>query len=259
MIVAVGYSQWELTRIIGVSQVCINKVLQCNLDTGQPHQRRSGVHRGLATAQKGRQLIRMVSIVNRLLVAGFRSRHPTRCIRLTLDHIWQRRVWGRMHRMWDPRHWVSRDVSHFMPSQSDGRAHVRRMQGERLIDAYIQPTVGNCCPSVMVWGAIRCGRSELVVFYGPLNCQCYIRLLCGKVLPWATNVFGKTLCISPNSMWHDILFSHNRMWRSLAGQLWVQTWTPLSMFGTKWGSGCETWMTPLPCAFLANRGGHTRY
>ena len=73
----------------------------------------------------------------------------------------------------------------------DGRARVRRRQGE-MIDAWIQPTVGNCGPSVMVWGAIHHGgRSELVVLDGTLNCQHYIRLLRDSMLPCATGVIGR--------------------------------------------------------------------
>ena len=38
----------------------------------------------------------------------------------------------------------------------------------------------------------------------------------------------------------QLLFWHYRMWRSWTGQLGVQSWTPLSIFETKWGSGSET-------------------
>ena len=37
-----------------------------------------------------------------------------------------------------------------------------------------------------------------------------------------------------------------RMLRSCTGQLGVQIWTPLSMFGIKCQSGSDTWMTPPP-------------
>ena len=40
-----------------------------------------------------------------LLVADFRSRHPTRCPRFTLDHRWCHLVWRRTHRNRDLRHW----------------------------------------------------------------------------------------------------------------------------------------------------------
>ena len=41
-----------------------------------------------------------------------------------------------------------------------------------------------------------------------------------------------------------VMVGHFWMWRSRAGQLRVQAWKPSSMFGTKWGSGCKTWVTP---------------
>ena len=40
-------------------------------------------------------------------------------------------------------------------------------------------------------------------------------------------------------------FLTNRMLRSWTGQLGVQTWTQLSMFGIKCQSGSETWMSPI--------------
>ena len=40
-------------------------------------------------------------------------------------------------------------------------------------------------------------------------------------------------------------FWTNRMLRSWTGQLWVQTWTQLSMIGIKCQSGSETWMSLL--------------
>ena len=40
-------------------------------------------------------------------------------------------------------------------------------------------------------------------------------------------------------------FWTNGMLRSWSGQLGVQTWTQLSMFGVKCQSGSETWMTPF--------------
>ena len=37
-----GNSQWEVARMLGVSQGCISKILRCNQETGWPHQRKYG-------------------------------------------------------------------------------------------------------------------------------------------------------------------------------------------------------------------------
>ena len=94
---AEGYSQWEVKRMLGVSQGCISKILPRNRDTSQTYQWRRGGQRSLSAAREGRQLIRMVrdnrfispprvemirrfrsrlsirSIVDKLLVASYRS------------------------------------------------------------------------------------------------------------------------------------------------------------------------------------------
>ena len=52
----------------------------------------------------GRQ-VSVRTIRRRLLAAGYWSRRPSRCPRLTLEHRRRRREWGRMHRVWDLRKW----------------------------------------------------------------------------------------------------------------------------------------------------------
>ena len=73
---------------------------------------------------------------------------------------------GRRHRVWDRRQWrpcIFSDESRFSLYHSDGRVRVCRRQRARLIDACVQPNDGNRGPSVMVWGVIHHGGSELVV------------------------------------------------------------------------------------------------
>ena len=102
------------------------------------------------------------SIVNRLLSADYRSRHPVRCPRFNLDHKRHSRVCKRTQRRWD-----------FLCLIVSRRARVRCRQGKRLIHACIQPTDGN---SVMLWGAIHHGgMSELVVLDGTFNHQSCIK------------------------------------------------------------------------------------
>jgi transposase len=216
-----GNSQREVARMLGVSQGCVSKILRRNRETGRPHQRKRGGSMKISTPREDRQLLRMVrtnrfisaprlrmqmirrfrrrmsvrTIRRRLLAAGYWSRRPARCPRLTLEHRRRRREWGRRHRVWDHRQWrhcIFSDESRFSLYHSDGRVRVRRRQGERLIDACVQLTDGNRRPSVMVWGAIHHGgRSELVVVDGPLNRHGYIQILRDQMLPWATGVFGR--------------------------------------------------------------------
>ena len=92
---------------------------------------------------------------------------------------------------------VSSVMSPGSPYHSDGWVQVRRRQGERLIDACVQPNDGNRGPSVMVWGAIHHGgRSELVVVDGAMNRHRYIQILRNQMLPWATGCLDETLCTS---------------------------------------------------------------
>ena len=62
--------------------------------------------------------------------------------------------------MWDLRQWthcIFSDESRFSLYHSDDRVRVRRRQGERLIDACVQPNDGSRGLSVMVWGEIHHG------------------------------------------------------------------------------------------------------
>ena len=135
------------------------------------------------------------TIRRQLLAAGYWSRRPARCPRFTLEHRRRHREWGRRHRVWDLRQWrhcIFGDESRFSLYHSDGRVQVRRRQGERLIDACIQPNDGNHGPPVMVRGAIyHGGRSELVVVDGAMNRHRYIQILRNEVWPWATGVFWR--------------------------------------------------------------------
>ena len=159
------------------------------------------------------------TIRRRLLAAGYWSRRPVGCPRLTLEHRRRRREWWRRHRVWDLRQWkhcIFSDESRFS-LYNDGRVLVRRRQGERLVDASVQPNDGNRVPSVVVWGAIHHGRrSELVVVEGAMNRHRYIQIVRYQMLPWATGVFGRNFvyvqCLAPYSMWHGSLFGPTGCW-----------------------------------------------
>ena len=163
-----GNSQREVARVLGVCQGCISKILRRNRETGRPHQRKRGGSMKISTPREDRQLLQMIStnrfisaprlrmqmirrfgsqmsvrtIRRQFLAAGYWSRRPARCPRLTLEHRRRRREWGRRHRVWDLRQWrhcIFSDESRFSLYHSDGLGRVRR-QAERLIDACVQPT-----------------------------------------------------------------------------------------------------------------------
>ena len=134
--------------------------------------------------------------VNRLLVAGYRSRRPARCHRLTFGHRRRRRGCGNMHRRWDLRHWrhcVFSGESRFTLFHSVRRARVCRRQGERLIDARISLTDGNCGPSAPWWEEWTGGAGR-----GALNCQRYNRLLV-NVFPWVRGILGWNFVYTQNN------------------------------------------------------------
>ena len=137
-----GNSQREVARMLGVSQGWISKILRRNRETGRPHQRKRGDSTKISMPWEDRQLLRMVrtnrfisaprlgmqmirqfgrrmsvwTIRRRLLVAGYLSRCPARCPRLTLEHSRRRREWGRRHNVWDLRQWrhcIFSDASRF--------------------------------------------------------------------------------------------------------------------------------------------------
>ena len=112
-----GNSLREVATMLGVSQGCISKILRRNRETGRPHQMKRGGSMKISTPREDRQLLRMIrtnrfisaprlwmqmirrfgrrmsvrTIRRRLLAAGYWSRRPARCPRLTLEHRWRRR------------------------------------------------------------------------------------------------------------------------------------------------------------------------
>ena len=192
-------------------------------ETGRPHQRKHGGSMKIFTPREDRQLLWMVrmnhlisalrlrmqmirrfgrrmsvwTIRRRLLATRYWSLRPARCPRLTLEHKRRHCEWERRHIVWDLRQWrhcIFSDESRFSLYHSEGRLRVRCRQGERLIDACIQPNDGNRGPSVMVWCAIHHrGRSEVVVVDGAMNRHRYIQILRNQMLPWARGCLDKTM------------------------------------------------------------------
>ena len=115
---------------------------------------------------------------------------------------------------------------------SDG--WIRDLPGSLTATYWNNHSVGSVSPAVQTFYKLFMGRVWFAIHHGVRSEL--------AVLDWTLDDTTGFTTIAHT----QLLFWHNRMWRSRAGQLRVQTWTPLSMFWTKWGSGSETWMTPLP-------------
>ena len=182
----------------------------------------------------------------RLLAAGYWYRLPARCPRLILEHRWRRCEWGRRHRVWHLRQWrhcIFIDACRFSLYHGDSRVRVHGRKGERLIDACVQPNGGNRGPLVMVWGAIHHG--------GGVSWSWWMEPWTGigtsrswgiKCCHGRRGFEGVALCTSkimPRPIQHVARqpFWTNGILRLLTGQLGVQTWTQLSVFGIKCQSG----------------------
>ena len=115
-------------------------------------------------------------VQRRLVVAGYRSKRPARCPKLTHDLRRRCREWARSHRNWKHQQWshvIFADESRFSLYHCDGRARVRKRVGERLVDCCIQEMDGNVGPSLMVWGAFHAtDKLELVVVDGTTLASC---------------------------------------------------------------------------------------
>ena len=110
---AESYSQRQVVRMLGVSHECISKISRPHRDTGRPHQCRRGSRRNLTTAWEN-------------------------------SSEWSGTIVGRGYRIFDHRNWrhcVFSDESRLTLIHSGACVHMRRRQGERLIDACIQPTL----------------------------------------------------------------------------------------------------------------------
>ena len=78
----------------------------------------------------------------------------------------------------------------------DGRARVRRRQGERHIDVCVLGTDGNVGPSVIVWARLHYGgKSELIVVDGTMNRQVYRLLQQQSLLCWTKANFQKNFVL----------------------------------------------------------------
>ena len=134
-----------------------------------------------------------------MVAAGYRSRRPARCPKLTHDHRHRCRLWARRHRNWNHQHWshvIFADESRFSLYHRGGRAWVGRRVGERLVDCCIHERDGNVGPIFMVWGAFQAsGKTELMVVDGMINQQRYIGILRQNLLACVREISKEILCL----------------------------------------------------------------
>ena len=205
-----GLSQRVISRITGVSQGGKSKVLSHVRETVRAIQSHMGIgwgwpHQGNTVPSSSRIRVKLIRrtgcyvsahmVQRRLTAAGYRSRRPVRCPRLTLDHrprprIWAWRLWNWKHQHWS--HVIFANESRFSLYHWDGRARIRRHVSERLVDCCIQEMDGNVSPSFMVWDAFHASdKSELKVMDTMVNQQRYIGILRQNLLPWARATFQR--------------------------------------------------------------------
>ena len=233
------------------------------------------------------------TVQRRLVGAGYHSRCPARCPRLTHDHCHRHRNWNHQH--WS--HVIFVDELRFSLYHCDSRAWVRRSVGERRVDCCIQQSDGNIGPSLIVMGAFHAsGKSELVVVDGTVNQQCYIGFLRQTLLPGASATFQRNFAlVHGNATPHTARNTRNFLVGEEAEVMQWPTrnpdlnpikhiWDQMGLFIRDidnptttvvrlqevllqaWGTVNPEWMEVLVQsmprrlkAVMAARGGHTRY
>jgi hypothetical protein len=122
---------------------------------------------------------------NRLLAALLRSRIPLARLPLTPNHRRARLAWCNARVSWESE-WhavVFSDEVRFCLHASDGRVHVRRRTGERVLPDCVRPRRVGPTPGVMVWSAISYdARSPLVFVEGTLTSAGYVQHVVRPVL-----------------------------------------------------------------------------
>lgn len=109
-----------------------------------------------------------------------------------------RLAWCLQRRNWTVDHWKTvlwSDESRYTLFQSDGRAWVWRMPGERLLPECIVPTLKFGGGGVLVWGCFSWyGLGPLHVVSGKLNADAYMNILDNQVIPTLWQFYGMDEC-----------------------------------------------------------------
>ena len=274
-----GNSLREVARMLGMSEGCISKILRRSREsptiseevwrfdenlhaTGRPSTAPKGqnepLHLGSSKNADDPPIGRRMSvwtIRRRLVAAGYWSRRPARCPRLTLEHRRRRREWERRHRELDFRQWrhsIFSDESRFSLYHSDSRVGCAVGKGK----GWLMPASSLMMEIVahQSWYGVKSNIG------GGVSWSWWMELYTGigtsrswgiKCCHGRRGCLDVTLCTSktmprPIQLVTRHPFWTSRMLRSWTGQLGAQTWTQLSMFGIKCQSRSETWMTPPP-------------
>ena len=221
---AESYSHWEVARMFGVPQVCISK-----------NGHRQKFHLGYSSVlREGPPISEEVvssQYCKRLVTASYWSRRRARWPRLNLDSRRHRHVWERTQRRWELRHW-----RHCVLSDESCcfTVIVVLVCGNKLIDACIQPTDDNCCPSVNWWCWMEPSTANATSGFEIVS------------FPWRQAFLDKTLCMSstmPRPTRHVTrlfccCFSGKTGYGGLGLAGLESRYEPhWACFGTKWGSG----------------------
>ena len=143
----------------------------------------------------------------RMTRRGFRARRLIKQPFLTQRNRALRLDWARQHANLTVHHWrhvIFTDESRVMLDAHDGRQRVRRMRGQPLQEADIQPMRQGAGGSVHIWGAIHYGgKSELRILVETVNGARYQQLLTDYALPYCRGVYQN------NFVWqHDNAPAH---------------------------------------------------
>ncbi len=115
---------------------------------------------------------------------------------------------------------------------SDGVQHVWRRPGEEYQENCALPTVKHGGGSIMVWGCMSAaGTGELWFIEGNMDSNMYCDILKQKMMPSLQKLFSN-ITTTPNTppRWQLPCWWSWR-WRWWSGQVWLQTWTLLSICG----------------------------
>lgn len=146
----------------------------------------------------------------------------------------KRLAWAKAHKNWTYNEWKNvlwSDESKFELFAGNRRQYVRRMVGERAIDACIVPTVKHGGGSVMVWGCFGGERSgDLIQIKGIMKKEQYHSILQRHAIPSGLRILGQNFTFQQdNDPKHSSKLCQNYLQSKQNAQiLKIMTWPPQS-------------------------------
>ena len=215
-----GMPQGDIAGRVGVRRETVNRILHRHATTGSLEPGKSTGAPRKTTARQDRALFRMVredrfrsarslnermrnvygvratrkTINNRLVARGYRARRVLRKPLLTQNHRRLRLEWAQRWRNLTVQHWehvILGDESRFQLYPVDGRMRVRRLQGERFLDACTGTRVQAGGGSVHIWAAFHSGaKTPLVTLDRNVTGVVYRDIMQNSLVPFARHHFG---------------------------------------------------------------------